>query len=303
MNEEEAKLWFERFSGHLLFELGAQENTNAAYTNDLKHFYNYLSSINNFHLEELPDSVPSGYIRLLSDMGLSTRTIARHISSLKSFFRFLYEQKILISDPTERIMTPRISKRLPEALSFEEIETLIAAVPLGNHKGLRDRAFIEFLYASGARISEALDAKISDFYADISFVRLFGKGRKDRLVPIGSEAVYWLKRYIRDGRPKFNLNTKLQDSYIFLNRFGRRLSRMGAWKILRQYSDMVDLGDRVHPHVFRHSFATHLLEGGADLRSIQEMLGHTDISNTQIYTNISRKHILSQYQQYHPRSK
>jgi len=193
--------------------------------------------------------------------------------------------------------------RLPEALSLNEIEQILNAIPLETKFGLRDRAYLEFLYATGARVSESLTITLSDYFADIGFVKLFGKGNKERLVPIGKQAKYWIERYNRDGRPLFKTANKKQHSYIFLNRFGRKLSRMGAWKIVNKHSERVGLAEKTHPHVFRHSFATHLLEGGADLRAIQEMLGHADISTTQIYTNLTRQHIENQYRTFHPMAK
>ncbi len=222
---------------------------------------------------------------------------------MRTFFRFLSERRLITKDPTEKMILPKLDKKLPDVLSIEEIDMIVDNIPLDTAKGLRDRALIEFLYGTGSRISEAISCRIEDYYADIGFVRLFGKGRKERLTPIGEKSAYWVMRYLRDSRPVLHSKNKVQSSEIFLNLFGKKLSRMGAWKAVHSSAEKVHLEERVHPHIFRHSFATHLLEGGADLRSIQEMLGHADLSTTQIYTNITREFVREQYRSFHPRAK
>ncbi|MFP4460130.1 MAG: site-specific tyrosine recombinase XerD [Candidatus Zixiibacteriota bacterium] len=294
-------MWLERYKNYLALEKAHGKNTLDSYMHDIRNFYDYLEDEGKLDIQNLPASTGSSYVRILADSELTSRSIARNISSLRSFFKFLYLQNVIKEDPTERIVLPKLDKKIPEALDIEEIELIISKIDYDTAFGLRDRAFIEFLYATGARVSEALFIRISDFYDDINLVKLFGKGRKERLVPIGDESAYWLSRYIRDGRPQLGSKGKMQDNAIFLNRFGKSLSRMGAWKIVQKYAEKAGLGDKVHPHIFRHSFATHLLEGGADLRSIQMMLGHVDLSTTEVYTNISNEYIENQYRSKHPR--
>jgi len=242
----------------------------------------------------------AGYIRFLSELGLSARSISRNISALKTFWSFLIFNRYTEIDPLEGVELPKSAKRLPDVLSIDEVEKILSCVKIDTPLGLRDRALLEFLYATGARVSESIGAKISDIHPEIGFVRLFGKGSKERLVPIAKESLYWLDRYIRDGRTK--LAKQNSGGYIFLNNRGGKLSRMGIWKIVKRWTNASGIEKPVHPHTFRHSFATHLLEGGADLRAVQMMLGHESITTTQIYTNISQEWIFENYHKYHPRT-
>jgi len=233
------------------------------------------------------------------DIGLAASSISRNISALRTFWSFLLTNRYTDNDPLEGLELPKKAKRLPEVLSIDEVNKMLAAVDISKILGLRDRAILEFMYACGARVSETIDLKTTDIYPDEQFVRLYGKGAKERLVPIAKEAIYWLERYIRDIRPKIAKTSS--GGFVFLNYRGGKLSRMGIWKIVRKWVERAGIKKPVHPHTLRHTFATHLIEGGADIRAVQQMLGHESIITTQIYTHISRQHILEVYHKFHPR--
>ena len=231
---------------------------------------------------------------------MSSRSLARKMSSIRGLFKYCISEGILKKDPTEGLRLPKMPSLLPEILSFQDIEKILDKVKLEHPKGLgiRDRAILETLYGTGARESEIIGMETADVYEDIAFVRLFGKGKKERLVPINDSALYWIDRYRRDSRPKLKKTNRTP--ILFLNCRGGKLSRMGLYKIVRKWAEAAGI-EGVHPHMFRHSFATHLIEGGADLRSVQEMLGHEDISTTQIYTNIGKDYLHAVYHKFHPR--
>lgn len=222
------------------------------------------------------------------------------MSSIRGLFKYTIAEGQLKKDPTEGLKLPKLPSTLPEVLSFEQVEAILGAIDLERPHGLgiRDRAMIETLYGTGARESELINMETGDVYADIGFVRLFGKGKKERLVPINSSALYWIDRYARDVRPALKKDRRLP--VLFLNIRGGRLSRMGLYKIVKSIAQYAGV-EGVHPHIFRHSFATHLVEGGANLRAVQEMLGHEDISTTQIYTNIGKEYLHGVYHKFHPR--
>jgi len=268
----------------------------------LRDFSDYLENKDIEDLDNVSPGIVAGYLRGLSDIGLSAKTVARHMSSVRNLFRFLISEGILKRDPTEGLKPPKLPENLPDIVSVEQMESLINAIDLDSAKGLgiRDRAILETMYATGMRESEVINLNTDDVYEDIGFVRVFGKGSKERLVPINGQALYWIDRYSRDVRPK--LQSKKRSTILFLNFRGGQLSRMGLYKIVVKWAKKAGL-DNVHPHTIRHAFATHLIEGGADLIAVQEMLGHADISTTQIYTNISRKHLHKVYHRYHPRGK
>ena len=242
----------------------------------------------------------AGHLRLLTDIGLSARSIARKMSSIRGVFRYAIDEGLTKSDPTEGLKMPKAISSLPDVLSIDEVNNMLNAVRLDHPRGLgiRDRAILETLYGTGARESELIGMATNDIYEDIGFVRLFGKGKKERLVPINETALHWISRYRRDVRPK--LKGEKRTTVLFLNCRGGRFSRMGIYNIVRKWAEAAGLSG-VHPHTLRHAFATHLIEGGADLRSVQEMLGHADISTTQIYTNISKKYLHEVYRKFHPR--
>lgn len=288
------------FLNYLNFEKGLSENTLLAYKNDIKNYLEYIHSLKIDDLENVSHHHINNFIIYLYELGLNEASRVRYLSSVRSFHKFLVEEKKLKQDVTEKVVFPKCKKKLPEVLSFDEIQKLINTIDTNTIAGIRDRALVEILYACGLRVSELCNLESKNIIWDYEILRITGKGNKERIVPIGSSAMHWLKEYINNARPLL-LNNH-DESAIFINQRGKKLTRMGVWKILHNYAIKVGLEDKVHPHVFRHSFATHLLEGGADLRAVQEMLGHSDISTTQIYTNIDREYIKSVHKKYHPKA-
>ncbi len=291
----------QEYKSYLSFEQNLTDNSIAAYTRDIRRYLDYLKTIGlNSPLKATTTHIQR-FIRLLSQMGLSANSVARNLSSIRGFYRFLIEENFIDFDPTETIDRPKLARRLPAVLSYDEVRKIIELPDVKHYLGLRDRAMLEMIYACGLRISELLNLKMTDIFWKEEFVRVWGKGRKERLVPIASTALNWLKRYLDRSRPVLDRYRNAQ-GVLFLNARGGPLSRMGFWKILKNYADQANIRKAIHPHTFRHSFATHLLEGGADLRAVQEMLGHADISTTQIYTHIDRTFLKEEYQTFHPRS-
>jgi len=290
------------FMDWITIERGLSENTNDAYNRDLRDFADYLDRKKIAILDNITPGIIAGHLRELTDIGLSARTVARKMSSIRGFFKYLLLEGFIERDPTEGLKMPKLPRSLPDVISPEQVDTILQAVALDHPRGLgiRDRAILETLYATGARESELLDMETNDVYDDIGFVRLFGKGKKERLVPINQSALHWISRYRRDVRP--GLMREHRTPVLFLNFRGKKLSRMGLYKIVTKWAVKAGLPE-VHPHTFRHAFATHLVEGGADLRAVQEMLGHADISTTQIYTDVSKKYLREIYYKYHPRGK
>ena len=287
------------FKNYLVSELTSSPNTVDAYSRDVHRFNTFLEGKGINSPDEVTPGIASGYIRYLLQLGLSPRSVARNISSLRTFWSFLIINNYAQKDPFEGLELPKTAKNLPDVLSVEEVERMLEAVRIDSPLGLRDRALLEFMYATGGRVSEVINVKISDLHADVGFVRFIGKGDKERIVPIAESAIYWVQRYLRDGRPA--LAKPSSGGYIFLNNRGGKLSRMGIWKIVRRWTEHAGIKKPVHPHTLRHSFATHLLEGGADIRAVQQMLGHESIATTQIYTNVSKEWIYEIYHKYHPR--
>ncbi|MFM8603255.1 MAG: site-specific tyrosine recombinase, partial [Gemmatimonadota bacterium] len=239
------------------------------------------------------------FVYHLKDLGLAPSSMRRAISAIRTWYRFLLAEGVVAADPSDRLETPRKWRTLPEVLTVDEVERLIGAVSLDDPLALRDRAMLELAYGAGLRVSEWIGIGTADLAMDDLVVRVFGKGGKERLVPIGRQAVGALAMYLRELRPR--LEQGAGQGRLFLNARGRPLSRMGAWGILRKHVEASGITKTVTPHPLRHSFATHLLEGGADLRAVQEMLGHADISTTQIYTHVDREHLRQVHRQFHPR--
>ena len=286
-----------KYKFYMQFEKGLSENSILAYERDIKQFTQEKSK---HDLTKITSDDVIAFINFLYSHGASDKTVARKRSSLANFYKFLYIEQ-LISEPIfERFPSPKISASLPDVLSIEEVDALINAVERTDEYGTRDRAILEFLYSTGARISEMLDVRIGDLYLDEKIIRLFGKGRKERYVPISQTALTYCENYIENARPKL-LKYK-QHNILFLNRFGNKLSRMGCWKIIDKYAQQAGIKSHVSPHTLRHSFATHLLQGGANLRIVQTLLGHSSISTTQVYTNIDRNYLKEIHSLYHPRA-
>ena len=288
------------YLAYLAAERGLAENSVAAYGRDLRRMAGFLKGAGASSFPEVNRGLVARLLFWLREEGLAPRTVARHIASLRGLFRYLLLQSHVREDPTAHIESPSPWVRLPGVLSQDEVERLLAAPLTSNHSGIRDKAMLELLYAAGLRVSELVSLRLSDVDLEVGYVRCWGKGSKERVVPLGAEAQTWARRYLASARPV--LARGQSSSALFLNRFGRPLTRQGFWKLLRTYARAAGIGRRVTPHTLRHSFATHLLERGADLRAVQMMLGHADISTTQIYTHVSRSHLKAVYDRYHPRA-
>ncbi len=289
----------DRFANYLVVERSLVQNSVASYILDIRQFLNFFAETKGSDLTGLTTATLREYITRLSSFGLQSSSIARKVTALKIFVRFLLEVKIIDSDPAENIALPKVGKKLPAVLSVVEVVSIIETPDNQAHLGVRDRAMLETLYASGIRVSELLNLKLADIFLDDGFVRVMGKGGKERIVPLGAPAIAAIKYYLRVSRAHFLKQSG--SPFLFLNRRGSRLSRMGFLKILKGYLKKAGIKKRVTPHTFRHSFATHLLEGGANLRAIQEMLGHSSITTTQIYTHIDRSYLKEVYKTFHPR--
>jgi integrase/recombinase XerD len=285
----------------LQYEKNLSANTTNSYRRDIKKFLSYIEEICVTDLNDISATHLFDYLNRQRQNGLDSATTARYVSSLKGFFRFLEDNNYIEKNPTSKLTTVKIGRKLPAVLSFPEIEKILNAPKTDDISGLRDKAILETFYSSGLRVSELINLKINDFYFDDEVVRVLGKGSKERIVPLGSSAIHWLKEYLLHARPHLERKSKSQN-FAFLNRKrGTKLSRMTIWNIVKRYADEAGIKKEIHPHTFRHSFATHLLEGGADLRAVQEMLGHADISTTQIYTHIDRNYIKQVHRDHHPR--
>ncbi|MFQ5828186.1 MAG: site-specific tyrosine recombinase XerD [Candidatus Methylomirabilia bacterium] len=288
------------FLASLHSERGAAPNTLSAYRRDLGRFQRFLGAreraLDGIGIEEL-----SEYFRDLRGQGLGSRSIARHLSAVRGLYRFLLREGQLGRDPTEQLEAPRPPARLPRTLSPEEVTALIESADARNALGLRDRTLLELLYATGMRASECLSLRIEEVNLSAGYIVPTGKGSRQRLVPVGAQALAWVRRYLKEARAAF---VRAGDpGTLFVNRRGRPLSRQALWGILKKAARRAGLRRVVSPHTLRHSFASHLLEGGADLRSVQAMLGHADISATQIYTRLSSSTVRAMYMRFHPRAK
>jgi integrase/recombinase XerD len=292
--------YVERFDDFLALEQGASVQTSRAYKLDIARFVTYVSIKGAGSASEVGTRALREYVYHLKDLGLAPASIRRNVSAVRSYFKFLLGEGLVVRDPSERLETPKRWRTLPEVLGVDEIEKLLAAPSLDEPLAFRDRAMLELAYGAGLRVSEWISLNVRDVMLQEHLVRVFGKGAKERLVPIGRKAIGATAIYLRELRP--SLEKGEGKGVLFLNARGQPLSRMGAWKILRKYVRQAGITKPVSPHTLRHSFATHLLEGGADLRAVQEMLGHVDISTTQIYTHIDREYLRSVHKQFHPRA-
>ena len=289
----------EPFNDFLLLEQGASPRTHEAYSRDLTRFVTYSVGRGASSPPDVTSRLLREYLYHLKDLGLAPASIRRNVSALRTYFKFLLGEGHLARDPSERLESPKRWRTLPEVLSVAEVDRLLASPVLDDPLVFRDRAMLELAYGAGLRVSEWITIGIRDVMFDDGLVRVFGKGSKERLVPIGRRAIGALATYVRELRPRLERGDG--KGVLFLNARGEPLTRMGAWKILRKYVDRAGIEKHVSPHTLRHSFATHLLEGGADLRAVQEMLGHADISTTQIYTHVDREYLRSVHRQFHPR--
>jgi integrase/recombinase XerD len=289
-----------RYFDHLQLERGVADNTIASYEFDLDEYFQFLHYRGVADGSATTEGQITEFLRTLHQLGISSRSTARVISAIRGFHRFLLGEGTATDDPTENLRPPKQAKTLPEVLTIAEIDRIFAEPNVEEKFGLRDRAILETLYATGMRVSELLNLKQRDINFEEGIVLVFGKGSKERIVPIGRSALHWVQEYRKSSRVLLAKKAKSLDA-LFLNVRGTKLSRMAIWKIIARYAATSGIEKAIHPHTFRHSFATHLLEGGADLRVVQEMLGHADIATTQIYTHIDREYLKEVHRTFHPR--
>lgn len=299
MTWEEAKKGFENY---LRLEKSLSQNSVSAYINDINKLIIYL----NTHFSKItPLKVKlehlKSFVTWLNEKEISPRTQARTISGIKSFYKFLMVEEKITTDPTSLLESPKIGRKLPDVLSIEEIDYLINSVDLSKVEGQRNKAMIETLYSCGLRVSELVNLKITNLFLDQGYIKVEGKGNKERLVPVSGKAVEEIETYLANYRKKLNV-AKDSENILFLNRRGKKLSRVMVFTIIKGLAEKAGIKKSISPHTFRHSFATHLINGGADLRAVQEMLGHESILTTEIYTHLDREYLKSTVQQFHPRA-
>ena len=290
------------FNSYLKLEKGLSNNSIEAYLRDINKFIQYQEAMN---LYIAPDKVSlknlQKFIHWINELGLSAQSQTRIISGLKAFYKYLVLEDIIKQNPAELLESPKLGRKLPDTLSIEEINKLIDAIDLSKAEGTRNKAMLETLYSCGLRVSELISLKISNLYFKEGFIKVIGKGDKERLVPIGSIALKYINIYIENIRNHLEVNSEFSD-ILFLNRRGKKLTRVMIFIIVKDLAEKIGLKKSISPHTFRHSFATHLVEGGADLRSVQQMLGHESITTTEIYTHLDREYLRSAIIQFHPRS-
>lgn len=280
------------FLDHLRVERGLSSNTLFSYKTDISQFEKWLPC----SILDASSTLVGDYVFFLRKKGLSVASISRKLSAIKAFYRFLQQEGLLKENPAQDIVSPRRGRKIPSYLSLEEVERLLGAPPVERLSGIRDKAILETLYATGIRISELVNLNRGDVNLKSGWLKVKGKGGRERMVPLGKEAAKWIRRYLgeRENRGK--------DVPLFCNRYGRRISRQSCWKILKKYARKAGIKKEIYPHILRHSFATHLLARDADLRAVQELLGHVNISTTQVYTHITQERLKKIYKKYHPRA-
>ncbi len=289
----------ERFLDYLSLERGLSKNTLLAYARDLNKFTAFLKRRHILFFKDIKKSDITNFMFYQKDRGLSANSLARGLAATKVFFRFLTREGLLKTDIASLVETPKLWKNLPEVISLHEVDKLLNSPNLKNWMGIRDKACLELMYATGLRASEVVSLNVRDVNFDLGILKCIGKGSKERIVPLGKAAKTAIKRYIDKVRPKL---IKIgSERGLFLTRLGRKMSRQMLWKIIKRYAKKSRINKDIKPHTLRHSFATHLLEGGADLRVVQEMLGHANISTTQVYTHINRERLKSIHRKFHPR--
>lgn len=293
--------YLQDYLNYLSNERGLAQNTLESYGRDIQQYLTYLKEKKNLTIEQTNQANVIGYLLYLQSRGKATATLSRSLAAIKSFYLYLFREDIIERNPTINLDAPKQEKRLPKVLSVEDVERLLEQPDLKHPIGIRDRAMLEVLYATGLRVSELISLKLNDVNLEKGYVRCIGKGFKERIVPLGTISTKYLKLYIDHAR-KFLASSPFE-TVLFLNHHGKGLTRQGFWKIIKRYAENLNLDIDITPHTLRHSFATHLLENGADLRSVQEMLGHADISTTQIYTQLTKDRIREVYDQAHPRAK
>lgn len=288
------------FINYLSVERGLAINTLESYGRDLRQYSEFLETDDETPLDSVSRTTILNYLLYLQSQGKATATIARRLAALKAFYQFLMREKRINADPTANLESPKLEKRLPKVLSVSEVERLLAQPEAGQPAGIRDRAMLELLYATGIRVSELVSLDVADVNLDMGYIKCSGKGSKERIVPLGTLAIQSCRDYL--GAARLRLVREREEQALFVNHHGHRLTRQGFWKIVKKYAEDAKIDKEITPHTLRHSFATHLLENGADLRSVQEMLGHADISTTQIYTQVTRGRLKEVYAKAHPRA-
>ena len=291
------------FKNYLKLERSLSDNSISAYINDINNFIVFLKSKNlgGLKYSDIDSSLIRDFLENFYQSGKSTYSQARVVSGIKSFFGYLLLEEKIDINPTELIESPKLSKKLPDTLNIEDIEKILSSINIDNFEGLRNRAIIETLYSCGLRVSELINITYQNLFLDIGFIKVLGKSSKERLVPIGKSAIKYIKLY----NERFRNNIKVKsgnEGYLFLNRRGSKISRNMIFIIIKNISDKILLKKKISPHTFRHSFATHMIEGGADLRAVQEMLGHESITTTEIYTHLNREYLREVVNKFHPRS-
>lgn len=287
------------FLNYLRVVRGMAHNTVQSYRYDLTHFAGHLAA-EQVSFEEVSQTTIMDYFSRLREQGHTARTTSRYLAAIRCFYRYLLQEHVILVDPTSNLESPKQEKHLPRVLSVKEVDLLLAQPKSGTIAGLRDRAMLELMYATGMRVSELIGLNTDHLNLDRGFVRCLGKGSKERIIPVGEIAVQCNREYLNRGWVKLRKNT--WEKAIYLNLHGKRLTRQGFWKILKEYAKKGGIQKEITPHVLRHSFATHLLENGADLRVVQELLGHADVTTTQIYTHLSQRKLREVYERAHPRA-
>ena len=295
------QIYTEQFKNYLRLERGFSENSIEAYLRDVEKFKDFAISKQENNPEKISTAFIQEFLKSLNDLGIAETSQARILSGIKAFYKFLFLENSIPTDPAYLIEAPKLSRKLPDTLSYEEIEQLLSAIDLSTAEGTRNRAILEVLYSCGLRVSELTELKLSQLYFDIGFLKVIGKGNKERFVPIGKDAIKYTNLYLQHYRNHLNI-AKGYENYVFLNRRGKNLSRVFIFMIIKELAASIGLKKNISPHTFRHSFATHLLEGGANLRAIQEMLGHESITTTEIYTYLDKDYLRQTILQFHPRS-
>ncbi len=294
------KALFRAYEEHIRLELALSENSITAYLHDLKLFLDFKSlNMPDLSLDNIEQAIIIQFIEELTELGFTASSQARILSGIRSFYRFLEEEGLTEQNPTRLIVMPQIGRKLPEVLTYDEIRKMIASVDLSDAQGHRNKCILEVLYACGLRVSELTNMRINQIYESDGFIRIYGKGNKERLIPIGKNTLKSIKTYLSEVRVLYNSKT----DFLFINKFGMQLSRQSIHKLVKSLAELAGINKTISPHTFRHSFATHLLEGGADLRAVQQMLGHSSISTTEIYTHIDREYLRETILSFHPRSK
>lgn len=292
--------YLELFLEYLQVELGLSENTQLSYLRDLRLFCKAFG-LQEKDLAAVERQQIVHYVTDLKMKGRAAATIARKLAALKAFYRFMVQEDYMPSDPAEAVEAGTKGTHLPKVLTEDEVEALLSAPDLTTAEGLRDRALLEMLYATGMRVSEIVNLKVENVNLEMKYVLVFGKGSKERIVPLGSVAAGYLERYLKEARPTFFVKDEEDPQTVFIGLGGQGLTRQRVWELIGQYGRNAGILKHISPHMLRHSFATHLLDNGADLRSVQEMLGHADISTTQIYTHLTNKRLRAVYEKAHPR--